>query len=108
MPKRKSAAGKAVPRKADCPSGTFSYEGLDRVLHEKARLSIMSSLFTHPEGLLFNDLKGFCALTDGNLSRHLQILNEAGQDGCAWKKLLGNVENARDHFKRGNRDVVFR
>jgi DNA-binding HxlR family transcriptional regulator len=59
-------------------SGRFAYEGLERVIHEKARLSIVSSLATHPQGLLFNDLKELCALTDGNLSRHLQVLHEAG------------------------------
>ena len=58
--------------------GRFAYEGLDRVIHEKARLSIITSLATHPGGLIFNDLKELCALTDGNLSRHLQILSEAG------------------------------
>lgn len=58
--------------------GRFAYEGLDRVIHEKARLSIVTSLATHPTGLLFNDLKKLCALTDGNLSRHLQILAESG------------------------------
>jgi DNA-binding MarR family transcriptional regulator len=58
--------------------GRFAYEGLDRVIHEKARLSIVTSLATHPGGLIFNDLKDLCALTDGNLSRHLHILNEAG------------------------------
>ena len=58
--------------------GRFAYEGLDRVIHEKARLSIVTSLATHPAGLIFNDLKDLCALTDGNLSRHLQILSEAG------------------------------
>ena len=57
--------------------GRFAYEGLERVIHEKARLSIMSSLATHPDGLLFNDLKGLCSLTDGNLSRHLQLLQES-------------------------------
>ena len=51
---------------------------LDRVLHEKARLGIMTSLVTRPEGAVFNELKRLCALTDGNLSRHLQILSEAG------------------------------
>jgi DNA-binding transcriptional ArsR family regulator len=51
---------------------------LDRVLHEKARLGIMTSLATRPEGLLFSDLKRLCALTDGNLSRHLDVLREAG------------------------------
>ena len=58
--------------------GRFAYDGLDRAMHEKARLSIMTSLACHPEGLLFVDLKEFCTLTDGNLSRHLQILEEAG------------------------------
>jgi DNA-binding transcriptional ArsR family regulator len=58
--------------------GRFAYEGLDRVLHEKARLGIMTSLVTRPEGVLFSDLKRLCALTDGNLSRHLDVLREAG------------------------------
>ncbi|OED36407.1 transcriptional regulator [Chromatiales bacterium (ex Bugula neritina AB1)] len=52
--------------------------GLDRVLHEKARLGIMTSLAGHPKGLAFADLKKLCDLTDGNLSRHLQVLQEAG------------------------------
>src|SRR5918999_4811287 len=58
--------------------GRFAYQGLDRVLHEKARLGIMTSLVTRPEGLLFSELKRLCALTDGNLSRHLDVLREAG------------------------------
>lgn len=58
--------------------GRFAYDGLDRALHEKARLGIMTSLVTRPEGLLFGDLKRLCALTDGNLSRHLDVLHEAG------------------------------
>ena len=63
---------------ADDQTGRFAYEGLDRVLHEKARLGIMTSLVTRPDGLLFGDLKRLCALTDGNLSRHLDVLHEAG------------------------------
>lgn len=55
----------------------FSYEGLDRVIHEKARLGILTSLIVHPKGLAFADLKQLCGLTDGNLSRHLQVLEEA-------------------------------
>ena len=58
--------------------GQYAYEGLDRIMHEKARLGILTSLASHPEGLLFNDLKELCSLTDGNLSRHLQALQEAG------------------------------
>jgi DNA-binding transcriptional ArsR family regulator len=66
-------------RKAhDDQSGRFAYDGLDRVLHEKARLGIMTSLVTKPDGLLFGELKRLCSLTDGNLSRHLDVLREAG------------------------------
>jgi DNA-binding transcriptional ArsR family regulator len=64
--------------KAKSPSdgGRFAYEGLDRVIHERARLSILTSLVTHPKGLTFGDLKQLCALTDGNLSRHLSVLEK--------------------------------
>jgi DNA-binding MarR family transcriptional regulator len=62
---------------ADDASGRFAYDGLNRVLHEKARLGIMTSLVTNPRGLLFGDLKELCSLTDGNLSRHLSVLQEA-------------------------------
>ena len=64
--------------KADPTSARYSYEGLDRVIHEKARLGVLTSLITHPKGLAFADLKQLCGLTDGNLSRHLQVLQEAG------------------------------
>ena len=59
------------------PKAPFAYDGLDRIFHEKARLGIVSSLASHPDGLRFADLKALCALTDGNLSRHLQVLEEA-------------------------------
>ncbi|MBI3464127.1 MAG: transcriptional regulator [Planctomycetes bacterium] len=58
--------------------GRFAYEGLERAIHEKARLGILTSLAAHPQGLLFNDLKELCSLTDGNLNRHLAVLEEAG------------------------------
>jgi DNA-binding MarR family transcriptional regulator len=67
----------SAPDPHDDPSGRFAYEGLERVFHEKARLGIMTSLVTNPKGLLFNDLKELCSLTDGNLSRHLQVLHDA-------------------------------
>ena len=56
----------------------FAYDGLDRVIHEKARLGLLTSLMAHPKGLAFADLKQLCGLTDGNFSRHLQVLQEAG------------------------------
>lgn len=72
-PSEKVKADNATTR-----TGRFSFEGLDRVMHEKARLGILSSLAANAGGLLFNDLKEMCALTDGNLSRHLGVLSDAG------------------------------
>ena len=56
----------------------FAYDGLDRVLHEKARLGIVTALMAAPKGHSFGELARLCALTNGNLSRHLQVLQEAG------------------------------
>ncbi len=55
----------------------FAYDGLDRVIHERARLSVLTSLITHAKGLPFGELKQLCNLTDGNLNRHLMVLEEA-------------------------------
>lgn len=56
----------------------FAFAGLDRIFHERARLGIVTSLAGHPGGLAFADLKRLCALTDGNLNRHLSALEDAG------------------------------
>ena len=64
--------------KTEATHAPFAYDGLDRVIHEKARLGLLTSLMTHPRGLAFADLKQLCGLTDGNLSRHLQVLQDAG------------------------------
>jgi predicted ArsR family transcriptional regulator len=56
----------------------YAYDGLDRIFHERARLGIVTSLAGRSEGLSFTSLKSLCGLTDGNLARHLQVLEEAG------------------------------
>jgi DNA-binding MarR family transcriptional regulator len=58
-------------------SHRFAYVGLDRLIHERARLSVLTCLLAHPKGLMFGNLKHLCGLTDGNLSRHLQVLEAA-------------------------------
>lgn len=58
--------------------GRFAYTGLDRVIHERARLSVLTALLTHTKGQTFNELKQLCALTDGNLARHLEVLEKEG------------------------------
>src|SRR5436305_10006450 len=70
----------------------FAYNGLDRIIHEKARLGLLASLMAHPKGLAFADLKQLCGLTDGNLSRHLQVLQEAG-----LVEITKGYENNRPH-----------
>ena len=64
--------------KTEAGDAPFSYDGLDRIIHEKARLGLLTSLMAHPGGLPFADLRRLCRLTDGNLSRHLDVLREAG------------------------------
>ncbi len=50
---------------------------LDRVIHEKGRLAIMSMLAATPE-LSFTELRDTLAMTDGNLTSHMRNLQEAG------------------------------
>ena len=50
---------------------------LDRVIHEKGRLAIMSALAATPE-LSFTELRDTLDMTDGNLTTHIRILQEEG------------------------------
>ncbi len=50
---------------------------LDRVIHEKGRLAIMSMLAATPE-LSFTELRDTLDMTDGNLTTHIRTLQEAG------------------------------
>jgi DNA-binding MarR family transcriptional regulator len=50
---------------------------LDRVIHEKGRLGIMSMLAASPE-LAFTELRDALGMTDGNLTTHIRTLQEAG------------------------------
>lgn len=56
--------------------------GLDRLIHERMRLGIVSALAAN-ESLSFNDLKKLLKTTDGNLSVHARKLEEAGYVVCA-------------------------
>jgi DNA-binding MarR family transcriptional regulator len=50
---------------------------LDRVIHERGRLAIMSMLAASPE-LSFTELRDTLEMTDGNLTTHMRTLQEAG------------------------------
>lgn len=55
--------------------------GLDRLIHERMRLGIVSALAAN-ESLTFNDLKSFMNTTDGNLSVHARKLEDGGYIAC--------------------------
>lgn len=73
-PKRKTRLARVEGRVARA-------EGLDRVIHERARLGIVSALAVAPS-LTFVELKDALGLTDGNLSVHARRLEEAGYVTC--------------------------
>ena len=71
---REHAREKAAPRTPELPE-------LDRLIHERMRLGIVSALATN-DSLSFNDLKRVLKTTDGNLSVHARKLEEAEYISC--------------------------
>jgi DNA-binding HxlR family transcriptional regulator len=63
---------------------------LDRLIHERIRLGIVSALAAAKNPLTFNDLKSFLETTDGNLSVHARKLEEAKYIACV-KSFDGRV-----------------
>ena len=63
--------------------------GLDRIIHERLRLGIVSALLVN-ESLTFRELKKILDTTDGNLSVHARKLEEAGYIACE-KKFEGRL-----------------
>ena len=76
-----TAAGSEMPQPARGQKRRKSPVELDRVIHERVRLAIVSAL-AGAEALTFNELKELLGLTDGNLSVHARRLEEAGFVAC--------------------------
>jgi DNA-binding HxlR family transcriptional regulator len=79
-----AAAAAIVPKRAavtPISPRTSGAPHLDRVIHERMRLGIISALAANPS-LTFNDLKKLLETTDGNLSVHARKLEEAGYVLC--------------------------
>jgi DNA-binding HxlR family transcriptional regulator len=72
--KHREHAREATPRAPELPE-------LDRLIHERIRLGIVSALATN-DSLSFNDLKRVLKTTDGNLSVHARKLEEAQYISC--------------------------
>ena len=80
MTTRSAKARGAAPRPAP-PRPADALPELDRVIHERMRLAIVSALAASPS-LTFNELKDLLGTTDGNLSVHARRLEEAGYVAC--------------------------
>ncbi len=81
----KNAALKKLARTAEPASAAPAARGvtdLDRLIHERMRLGIVSALAAN-SSLTFNDLKRLLRTTDGNLSVHARKLEEAGYIACS-------------------------
>lgn len=77
--KREASGPRAAARNA---RGAAAAPALDRLIHERLRLGIVSALAAN-ESLTFNDLKGLVNTTDGNLSVHARKLEDAGYVTCS-------------------------
>jgi DNA-binding transcriptional ArsR family regulator len=79
-------------------------DDLDRVIHERVRLGIVSALAV-AEVLTFNELKESLGLTDGNLSVHARRLEEAGYVSCA-KSFEGRVPRTEFRLTASGRRAI--
>lgn len=85
----KPSARLAAPSASGGPATPGSALDLDRLIHERIRLGILSALAVH-DTLTFNDLKHLLETSDGNLSVHARKLEDAGYIDCA-KRFEGRV-----------------
>ena len=79
---------------------------LDRLIHERLRLGILSALAVN-ESLTFNDLKKLMATTDGNLSVHARKLEEADYIACT-KSFEGRVPKTQYRITPAGRGALER
>lgn len=87
------------------PNTESPYAALKRVFHEPSRMALMAALCSSEDGASFNDLKAECALTDGNLSRHIKALEEAGAVcvtkyayGAKARTMISLTDSGREQF----------
>lgn len=81
-----------------------SSSDLDRLVHERVRLGIVSALAVN-EALTFNDLKALLGVTDGNLSAHARKLEDAGYVECI-KGYHGRVPRTEYRLTKAGRKAL--
>jgi len=79
---------------------------LDRVIHERVRLAIVSALAVN-ETMTFNQLKALLATTDGNLSVHARKLEDAGYLACR-KSFQGRTPRTEYRLTPAGREALER
>jgi DNA-binding MarR family transcriptional regulator len=72
----------ATSKRAKASKPVDSATDLDKLIHERTRLALVSTLAAHPK-LTFNDLKSLLSISDGNLSAHARKLEDAGYIVCS-------------------------
>ena len=89
--RRRSGGGREAPAPPKVERGKADPQAtdLDRLIHERQRLGIVSALAVN-ESLSFNELKALMQTTDGNLSVHARKLEDAGYIACR-KSFEGRV-----------------
>lgn len=118
--KDRSPLADPKPERTSRPSRPAELPELDRLIHERLRLGIVSALAIN-DSLSFNDLKRLLKTTDGNLSVHARKLEEANYIGCtkffegriprteyrltpAGRKALEEYLNQMEHLIRVTRE----
>ncbi len=96
----------AAPRERAAIAPAMELPELDRLIHERLRLGIVSALATN-ESLSFNDLKRILKTTDGNLSVHARKLEEAQYIACA-KFFEGRVPRTEYRLTTAGRRALAR
>lgn len=97
-------APKLAPMPGEQPGGGAM--ALDRLIHERLRLGIVSILAVH-DSLAFNELKQLLNTTDGNLSVHARKLEEAGYVTCT-KSFVGRVPKTEYRLSAAGRKALER
>jgi len=103
LPCRASSAGLVILMDEKSEKAENPFAGLERVFHEPVRTAIMTSLLGSPDGLSFNQLRELCDTTDGNLSRHLKSLEDAGAVHLR-KTFVGNRPRTTIFMSRHGRE----
>jgi DNA-binding transcriptional ArsR family regulator len=103
---RKRSAARRGDGATAAAGGAASHLDLDRIIHERVRLAIVSALAVNST-LAFNDLKALLRITDGNLSVHARRLEEAGYVECT-KSFQGRIPRTRFKLTAAGRRALER